>query len=163
MQVAENLLRGARVLQLLGSAAAAVRAYRAVLRIVGYQTAPTRGQCTYPGCKEISKDTCGLLNRLVMQQGRAWGEEASRGYMSHLDLIIPHAQAAPYRAHDYRYPVSSIAFGLLTMASKYRVRADLVKSTWWRHVEKGGCNPDHHPSGLYALTALPPSKPNLLP
>jgi len=67
------------------------------------------------------------------------------GYMRHLDCIVPTvAPADPSGQSNQapspppRYPLSRIAFGVLTTESCYRNRAAAVKDTWWRDVQRGG-------------------------
>jgi len=38
----------------------------------------------------------------------------------------------------FRYPVSRIAFAVLTTKQSYRSRAQAVKRTWFKHVTRGG-------------------------
>jgi len=156
-KVSENFLRAGRALQCIGQLKMALKAYRTVMRLVGYSSRPlTKAQCTYPGCNEISKDTCNIMNRLLHQMqdlssdfspgGAANSSESFRSYKSHLSDILPPSSCSSSSSsscssssalhipkHILRYNLDDIVFCCLTTATTYRSRAGIVASTWWPH------------------------------
>jgi len=140
----EALLRAGQALAALRAPALAARAYRAALRVVGRADAPLpRRQCTYPGCNEMGKDACNLLQRAEIEAeagaAEAGAEAEGAVYARHLRHLLPAADAgaaagggAAAAPDGGRYSVGDVVFGCLTTVSSYGTRAAAVRDTWRR-------------------------------